>query len=445
MTDELRGKLREWYNRARGYPTWEQAYNDIKPPISLPRFRSYMGEMGGKARNVTYRETDEGAEIESTSKRIVTLDDLLTACQVDLEQWEVEKFVITKHEMGRKETYKDLEFDEGKITGTLMDSGRLNVEPLINIKVWLKRRQEAPLAIAVESIIARLKEHAPQYKPPKALRPSGEYLLIPAIFDAHMNKRSIDGLYTVQQAKQDFIDASEALAARTMALGYRIDRIMIPAGNDALHADNLHGTTTKGTPLELAGAQGYAIAALCEAYTHLIERMATIAPVDVIMVPGNHDRYSTHWLGQVLAAQFSRHPHVSVDATCPERSYYQYGRNLIGLTHGDGAKPDKLYSLMTSEAKALFYVTDYQEVLVGNFHVNKRMRHYVTEEYGMNVSVFPALCPADQWHSFMGFVGNKRAATAKMYHREHGPAAEIPVFVDELAQTAAPAIHLAAA
>jgi hypothetical protein len=445
MTDELRGKLREWYQRARGYPTWEQAYNEIKPPISLPRFRSYMGEMGGKTRNVTYRETDDGAEIESTSKRIMTLDDLLTACQVDLEQWEVEKCVITKHEMGRKETHKDLEFDEGKITGFLVDSGHLHVALLVNIKVWLKRRAEAPLALAVESIIARLKEHAPQYKVPKPLKLAGDHLLVPAIFDSHFNKRSVDGRYTAEQAKHDFMAAAEALASRALSMGHTIGRVMIPVGNDALHSDDLAGHTTKGTPVELSGAQGVAIAALCEAHQYLGELMAEIAPVDLVIIPGNHDRFSSVWLGQVLAAQFSRHPNVTVlNLECGPRFYYPFGKMLIGLTHGESVKPRDLAQIMATEVPQLWADARYRLWMKGHLHKEQGMLHAVASEPGVRIMTIPSIAPTDEYHLLHGFVGQERAAMGLTYHREYGPATEFPVFIGELAQADAPAIKLAA-
>jgi hypothetical protein len=445
MTDELRGKLREWYNKARGYPTWEQAYNEIKPPISLPRFRSYMGEMGGKARNVTYRETDDGAEIESTSKRIMTLDDLLTACQVDLEQWEVEKCVITKHEMGRKETHKDLEFDEGKIAGFLVDSGHLHVALLVNIKVWLKRRAEAPLAMAVESIIARLKEHAPQYKAPKPLKLAGDHLLVPAIFDSHFNKRSVDGRYTAEQAKHDFMAAAEALASRALSMGHTIGRVMIPVGNDALHSDDLAGHTTKGTPVELSGAQGVAIAALCEAHQYLGELMAEIAPVDLVIIPGNHDRFSSVWLGQVLAAQFSRHPNVTVlNLECGPRFYYPFGKMLIGLTHGESVKPRDLAQIMATEVPQLWADARYRLWMKGHLHKEQGMLHAVASEPGVRIMTIPSIAPTDEYHLLHGFVGQERAAMGLTYHREYGPATEFPVFIGELAQADAPAIKLAA-
>jgi hypothetical protein len=420
------------------YNEWQR----LAPDTNYNTFRKMVGALGGKRgkiialRGGVFTETEDGAVVASQSSRITSLDDLLQACNVDLRLWQVDRFEISKHEVQRKDTIKDLYFDEGKVTGTLSDSGGLNIEPIINIKAWLKRRVEAPLDQAVDAIIARLARSAPRYAPPKPLHPTGKYLLVPAIFDAHFNKRSADETYSIAQAAHDFMAAAEALAARTQAMGFGVRRVMIPVGNDALHADNLHGSTTKGTLVEMAGSQGRAIDALCEAVGFLVERMAVIAPVDVIMVPGNHDRYSTHWLGRVLAAQFGKHPRVTVDATCPPRSYYQFGKTLLGLTHGDKTADHKLGEMMAHEARQMWADTTHQEWLLGHWHGKRGLRRYINEEYGVTLRVFPALCPTDEYHALHGFIGNRRAATGMLYHEDHGLAVEYPVFVDELAQSA---------
>jgi hypothetical protein len=421
---------------ARLWDEWKR----LAPEANYNTFRKEMARLGGVRgrrkgllRREGFAEVGDTAVVSAEADRITTLDALLAACKVDLAVWRIERVEINKHEVARKQTVRDLQFDDGKMSGYLNDTGAMVIEPLISVKVYLKRREEAPLAAVVDGIITKLAGVAPCYALPKLLHPAGQYLLVPAIFDAHFNKRSADETYTVQAAARDFIAASEALAARTLAMGYGVRRVLIPAGNDALHSDDLMGHTTKGTLVETVGSAGRAIEALCEAYIHLIERMALIAPVDVVMVPGNHDRFSTVWLGRVLAAQFSRHSRVTVDTRCAPRSYYQFGKTLIGLTHGDKAATDKLGELMAHEARQAWADTTYQEWLTGHWHGRKALRRYVSEEYGVTVRVFPALCPADEWHAMMGFIGQKRAATGLLYHEDHGLAVEYPVFVDELA------------
>src|SRR5689334_16630484 len=237
MTDELRGRIREWYNRAKGYPTWEQAYNEIKPPISLPRFRQYMGEMGGRKQEYTYRETDGGAEVESASKRIKTLDDLIAACHIDLSMWEVERFEIRHYETSRAAVYRDLDFDKGKVDGHITDAGDMHVEPMTSIKAWLKRRSGIDVGDTLLKVADRIARVAPTRKALRPVRTAGNVLFAPQIYDVHFGKRSITH-HSIEDAAREMVQTAEALIERALFFGPSIERVLFPVGNDAFHVDS---------------------------------------------------------------------------------------------------------------------------------------------------------------------------------------------------------------
>ena len=208
-------------------------------------------------------------------------------------------------------------------------------------------------------------------------------------------------------------------------------------GQDALHADNLIGTTTHGTWMDIAAAQRRGINAVCEAVIDATETFATVAPVKVITIEGNHDKYSTYWLGKVINAWFRDHPHVTVDETytngdAAPRKYYKFGNVLLGLDHGNNVKPEHLALTMAVEAPEQWAATKYREFLRGHFHKRLTLFHQIVGEKGVNIRVLPALCPSDEWHLMKGFIGNERAADALFYHEEYGQAGMFPVFVDEL-------------
>lgn len=364
---------------------------------------------------VKFEERQAGAEAWSRSTRIQTLDQLLDACDADLGLWQVERWVANKWEVGTKRP-----------------DGSVRVEPLYQVKAWFKRRMDAPVETAIEGLIERLAASAPHYPHVEPLSASGDHLLVPNLYDAHFNKRSADGLYTPAQAARDFMAAADGIVARVLALGLPVGRIMLPAGHDALHADNLAGTTTKGTWVELAADQRDAVDALIDAYAYLIERLAEIAPVDVVVIESNHDRFASYWLGKVLEARFGNHPHVTVDATRSPRKYYRWGKVLIGMEHGDKTKPGALALLMANEAPDLWAGTTYREWLRGHLHHSAGLYRPIADESGVSIRVIPALCPPDEYHLLHGFVGGHRAAEALYYSAQNGPAGAFPVFVDEL-------------
>lgn len=362
-----------------------------------------------------FGEGDGSAWAWSRSRRIATLDDLLAACHVDLALWEVERHVINKWEVG----------------STIDDE--IVVEPLVQVKAWLRPRTTAPVEQVLEALVADLREIAPVPLPrPKFRARTGEYLLVPNLYDAHVNKRSFDGAYTIDRAASDFKAVVDAVVARVQSLALPVERVMFPAGNDALHADSLAGTTTQGTWVELAADQRDAVDALIDAYRHAITRLSEIAPVDVVTVESNHDRFSSYWLGKVLEALFSQHDDVTVDAARNPRKYYVYGATLLGLEHGDKVRPRDLAALMATEVPCEWAAARYREWLRGHIHHSAGMYYPITGDGGVTVRVIPALCPPDEYHVLRGFVGGQRAAEVMYYHRDCGPAGVFPVFVDEV-------------
>lgn len=216
----------------------------------------------------TFVETDDGAEIVSESSRIITVEELLKVCKVDMNLWQVETSNISKYDVSRKSTVKELSFNNGKVSGHIDDSGKMHIEQMYSITVKLSRKITQPLEATVDNILERLKSASPKPKSPEPIRDDGEYLLIPSIYDVHFGKLASDG-ETLQQAYDSFRKTGEALIARSLALPYKISRIMFPIGNDAIHADNLKNTTTKGTWVEISADMRDVIDTACKAFIWL--------------------------------------------------------------------------------------------------------------------------------------------------------------------------------
>jgi hypothetical protein len=79
--------------------------------------------------------------VEIPTDRIVTLDDALKLCGVDLEVWEVERWKFNKWEVGRKDKQVDMSYEDGISNGSVKDSGKINVEPLYKIYISFIRKQ----------------------------------------------------------------------------------------------------------------------------------------------------------------------------------------------------------------------------------------------------------------------------------------------------------------
>lgn len=101
---------------------------------------------------VQIREQGNVREIVSTSERITTLEQLLDYCQVNPNEWIVERHEINKWEAARKDTRKDLTFGGGQVEGYVQDSGGFNVEPLFQVKVTLVRRKPQAIQPVIKPV-----------------------------------------------------------------------------------------------------------------------------------------------------------------------------------------------------------------------------------------------------------------------------------------------------
>jgi len=380
---------------------------------------------------LTMVEEDQSLQVTSNSDTIKTLEQLLDACDVDLSLWKVDRWEVKSYQGYRRDEHKNLEFDKGRMSGIIIDEGNVKLATMFSVKVWFVKREEKPFEDVLDNIISRL-EAAP--KPIVVTRnyPKGEYLLIPSLSDVHFARLSLDGKYTPDQTLRDLDAVGNAILGRTSVVGMPVDRFLIPVGNDLLNADNTYGTTTRGTWQEMSASIRDAVDAAVQGYTGLIDKCVEFAPVDVAIVDGNHDRYGCYWMGKVLEAYYRNNKYVKIDNTKSPRKYYQYGRNLIGLEHGDRVKAKDLAMIMAQEAASIWGDTQYRTFFRGHFHKESEMFSAVTDVGGVTVVTFPAFCPPDSWELLMGYLGPNRAAGMRYFHKEQGPAAVIPIFVDEL-------------
>lgn len=380
--------------------------------------------------STTIVEQGDKATVQVTTDRITTLDQLLKSCEINIDIWEIEKCEINKYEMGRKNTLKNLEFQDGKISGFLEDSGTLTIQPMISVKVWLKKRPTRVFEDVVEKAISRMREYAPHYQLHKYEDKNEPHLFVPQFYDAHFNNLAVDESHTSARIADEFKRASDIVISKANSFGLEIERILLPVGNDALQADNLHGTTTKGTQQELAGDQRNAVDYMFQSYVHLIEGLTTIGKVDVVVVSGNHDQFVDYFLGKYLDAWFHNNPNVEVDTDKNPRKYYRYGNTMICMEHGDKISPKDMAGIMATESPEYFASTKYREVWRGHLHTDKTLYYPLTEQYGVSIRYMPSLAKTNRWHLEHGYVENHRAVKGMFYNFWKGPAGIFPIFLD---------------
>jgi hypothetical protein len=367
---------------------------------------------------------------ESVTKDIRSLDDLIKACNIDLEVWEVERYVVNKWAVAMREPAttvggrgKDAEVHINEKGGrsTLWTRGsHIPVrEPLFQVKAWLRRKKEATdLKLLLQKFIAEAEAHAPitfEYVTPDATR---DCVYVLNIQDLHLaklayNRETGHGDYDIHIAQRVFNDAVHELVAK--APHDRIEEVVVIVGSDMLQVDNDQSQTAKGTYVDsdsrLPKIYDVAIGML----TTNIEQLAQRFRVRVMTFPGNHDSTVSLFLGYYLSAFFKEHGNVVVDKSAGSRKYVPWGKTLIGFDHGDEAKLSELPLTMMRENQATVSQFKYMEMLTGHLHQE------ASDEYkGVKVRVAPALCPPDKWHARRAYIGNIQTSQGLLYSRENG-------------------------
>jgi hypothetical protein len=330
-----------------------------------------------------------------------TLEDLVRVCEIDLNVWEVERWVANKWEVAAKGTDQ-----------------QLHHAPLFQIKVWLKKRLvHLATQDEIASLIASTKTAITTLRPISRAPKTGLALEL-SVPDLHMGKLawaketgSVN--YDVKIAEKVFANAIDALLDRTAH--HTFEQIIFPVGNDLLNADSVIGTTTNGTPQDNDARFQKTFSAARQLITSTIERLRQLAPVLVIMVPGNHDQLSVWHLGDSLECYFHKHDNVTIENTPTFRKYHQFGQVMLMFTHGDTGQKADYPLLMATERPMMWGTSTYREAHVGHIH---RMK--VEEYHGVKVRVSPALCAIDAWHTWKQFTGNNRSAEAFVWHRQEG-------------------------
>lgn len=193
-----------------------------------------------------------------------------------------------------------------------------------------------------------------------------------------------------------------------------IDKVLFVIGNDILHIDNAKITTTSGTPQDTDGMWHTNFLIAKSLYVDIIEILMQVADVHVVYNPSNHDYTNGFFLAQIIETHFKDCKNVTFDTTIAHRKYFTYGKNLIGTTHGDGAKPQDLPMLMAHESKDW---SNCKHKYIYSHHLH----HKVSKDYmGVCVETLRSPSGTDSWHHRNGYEHAPKAVEGYIHDKEHG-------------------------
>jgi len=270
--------------------------------------------------------------------------------------------------------------------------------------------------------IEDVKKHTFKYEEIKREKHPSSNLLVIDPADIHIGKLATSfetgedynsqiAVKRVKEGVQGILDKSS---------GFNIDAILFIAGNDILHIDTPKRQTSAGTPQDTDGMwyENFLIAK--KLYIDVLDSLMSVADIHVMYNPSNHDYTNGFFLADAIKSWYRDCKNITFDTSISHRKYYRYHNNLIGTTHGDGAKQQDLPILMAQEAKEDWSKTKHRYVYTHHVH------HKVSKDYiGVTVEALRSPSGTDSWHHRNGYQHAPKAVEGFIHSKEHGQLARL--------------------
>ena len=285
-----------------------------------------------------------------------------------------------------------------------------------------KNNEEVNYEVIRQSILKDIDAHTPRYELFERKDSTDAHLLVIDPADIHIGKLcdafETGDKYNNQIAVQRVLEGVQGILDKTS--GFNIDKILFIGGNDILHIDTPRRTTTAGTPQDTDGMWYSNFLIAKQLYVEILEKLLTVADVHFTFNPSNHDYVHGFFLADVIRTWFKDCGQITFDCSISHRKAFKYGLNLIGTTHGDGAKNQDLPLLMATEFPLEWSKTKYRYVYTHHVH------HKMSKDYiGVTVESLRSPSGTDSWHSRNGYAHAPKAVEGFLHHKTQGQIARI--------------------
>lgn len=340
----------------------------------------------------------------------------------------------TKHVDVRRSTYtqgddfkkEDSFFVKG--TSTLYDvNGDIKLQ-------WVKTQKEyEDKYLAFKNAIDSLMENIDKsYEPKEFSKYVNEDLMsVYTIGDAHIgmlaHKDETGESHDLKLAEEDLINAMEMLVAQSNPT----EECFIIDVGDYFHSDNKDNKTAKsGNVLDVDGRYHKVLDIGLLLTVKLIEKALTKhKTVRWRSAIGNHNEHSAIMMSSFIKAWFRNEPRVIVHDTPNMMMYHQFGKNLIGVTHGHTTKITNLPEIMACDCEDIWSSTKYRYWYTGHIH------HDSSKEFRTcKVETFRTLAPKDAWHSASGYRSGQDMKCICL-HKDYGEISRNTVNIDLVRNT----------
>lgn len=283
-----------------------------------------------------------------------------------------------------------------------------------------EKRTDEQKAHLWEEFVTQLNDRIEYVKPESPMHTAFHYKDLLACYpvgDLHCGMLAW-ALETLQQNWDLKITASliRQVAAYLMDSSPPCDTCFIPFEGDFFHYDGYRPETPEHhNLLDAEGRMPKMIKIGWEIIEALIDHaLLRHNHVHVVFEKGNHDPSTAQVTSQFLKRLYRDNPRVHIDDSPAWYHKFEFGKNLIGVTHGNNCKIAELPAVMAAQWPEEWGRTKHRVWFTGHVH------HKLVQEYrGCTVETLSVLPPSDAYAARSGYMA-RRAMEAIIYHREHG-------------------------
>jgi hypothetical protein len=271
-------------------------------------------------------------------------------------------------------------------------------------------------------LIADIQKFTPKFPKLEREKDKKSYLLVLDPADIHLGKLcssfETGEEYNNQIAVKRVHDGIDGILNKVSS--FNIDKILFIGGNDILHIDNAKSTTTSGTFQDSSDMWYNNFMIAKKLYIEVLLKLLSIADVHFTFNPSNHDYTNGFFLAQVIEVYFKDCKNITFDNSIAHRKGFRYYNNLIGTTHGDGAKINDLPLLMAQEYSQYWSETKHRYVYTHHVH-HKTSKDYI----GITIESLRSPSGTDSWHHRNGYQHSPKAVEGFLHCKQNGQIARI--------------------
>jgi predicted phosphodiesterase len=193
-----------------------------------------------------------------------------------------------------------------------------------------------------------------------------------------------------------------------------IEKILFVVGNDFFHYDNNKQTTDRGTFQHTDIRWPKMFKYGFDLNEWALEQLSQFAPVEVLLVPGNHDLKTSYYLAFALNKRFRNNDNITIDIEPKRRKYIKYGNTLIGFAHGSELNKKEKLTVMQQESP------DWSDTQYHEFHFGHLHRESMFEHGNIIFRDLSTITGTDSWHYGKGYIGAIKKSQGFLYHKKAG-------------------------